>query len=181
MATARRRTRAVQVELQIAQRGVHVVPRLQRLGQEAQRAGLQRALARFVGGDHAYRQVAGVGIRLQPVQHAPALHVGQEDVQRDQRRPELLRHGQRAGAGGRHQALHAGLPRRFQQHAGEGEVVLDDEQHPVAGDDVLAVVLGDVGEDDAVRRRVQRLRSCRRAVAGCVDCAAAHSAAADRA
>ena len=86
--------------LQLAQRRVHVVDRLQRLGQKADRAGVQRPLARFVGGDHAHRDVPGGEIGLQALEDAPAFHVGQEDVERDERGLVVARQRQRGGAAG---------------------------------------------------------------------------------
>ena len=78
---------------------------------------------------------------------------------------ELARHRQRAGAGVADQALEAGDARRVEQHLGEGEVVLDDQQDAVAAADGVAVVVGDVGEDLAlVARRCsprRRARPCR--------------------
>ena len=102
------------------QRRVDLVDRLQRLGQEADRAGVQRALARVVGRDHADRDVARRQVGLQPLEDAPALHVGQEDVERDR-------------APGWYSRVSASAPaplvltrplkplraRRLQQHAGE--------------------------------------------------------------
>ena len=43
--------------------------------------------------------------------------------------------------------LKPAMPRRVEQHLGEGEVVLDDQQDAVAAADGVAVVVGDVGED----------------------------------
>ena len=77
---------------------------------------------------------------LEPLQHAPAVDVGQEDVQRDGVGLVLARHGQGGGAERRDQPLEALLAGRVQQEAGEAQVVLDDQQHAVAGLDVVAVV-----------------------------------------
>ena len=46
----------------------------------------QRAVARVVGRDHADRDVPRRQVVLQPVEHAPAVDVGQVDVERDRRR-----------------------------------------------------------------------------------------------
>ena len=106
----------------------------------------KRALARLVGGYHADRHVARGEVGLQALEHAPALHVGQEDVERHHRRLVLAHHGERARAGAAHHALEALLPRRVEQDAREAEVVLDDQEDLVAGLDVVAVVVGLVGE-----------------------------------
>ena len=107
--------RPLAVAVELGDGAVDLVLRLQRLGDEADRAGLQRALARVVGRDDADRDVAGRDVGLEPVEDAPALHVGQRDVERDHRRMELARHRQRAGAGVADQALEAGDARRVEQ------------------------------------------------------------------
>ena len=53
------------------------------LGQDADRAQAQSALALLVGGDDLDGDVAGCQIVLEPVEHAPAVDVGQIDVERD--------------------------------------------------------------------------------------------------
>ena len=82
-----------------------------------------------------------VGIELEVVEDGPAEHVGQEHVERDGRRLELARQGQR-----RLRRASATMPlnprsrARPEQHARVVRVVLDDEQHVVARRDGLAVV-----------------------------------------
>ena len=103
----------------------------------------QRALARVVGRDHADRDVARRQVGLQPLEHAPALHVGQEDVERDHRRA-----GTRASSPARRRRCEVTSPLKPAARAASSstlanaEVVLDDQQHPVAGLDVVAVVVG---------------------------------------
>ena len=55
-----------------------------------------------------------------------------------------------------HEALEALAARRVQQEAGEGQVVLHDQQHQVALLDVVAVVVGDVvGREPVLRLQRQ--------------------------
>ena len=54
-----------------------------RLGDEAAGAGLEGALARFLRRDDAHRDVPRRQVVLEAVQHAPAVHVGQADVEGD--------------------------------------------------------------------------------------------------
>ena len=89
-------------------------------------------------------------VGLQPVEDAPALHVGQEDVERDHRRMELARHRQRAAHPVADQPLEAGQAGRVEQHRREREVVLDDQHHAVAARDRVPIVLGHVREDLAL-------------------------------
>ena len=73
--------------------------RLDRLGDERPCApSFKAALARLVGGDDADRNVPGGHVVLQPLQHAPAVDVGQEDVERDGVRLVLAGHRQGGGA-----------------------------------------------------------------------------------
>ncbi len=102
--------------------------------------GQQGALAGLVGGDDADGDVARGEVVLEPVEHAPAVDVGQEDVQRQGVRLVLARQGQGGGAERGDQTLEALLAGRLQQDAGEAQVVLDDQQHAIARLDVVAVV-----------------------------------------
>ena len=113
--------------------------------------GVERAFARVIGRDHADRDVARRQVGLQPLEDAPAFHVGQEDVERDHRRLVVARHRERAGAARADQPLEAAARAPPEQHLGEREVVLDDQQHLVAGQDVVAVVVRDVGRRDLHR------------------------------
>ena len=71
---------------------------------------------------------------------------GQEQVERDGGGLELVGQLERRRAEGRDQPLEALLAGRVEQEARKGEVVLDDEQHLVAGLDVVAVVADLVDE-----------------------------------
>ena len=93
----------------------------------------QPAAAVFIAGDHVHRYVARGRIVLQPVENRPAGHVGQGDVQRDGAGDELAGECQRRAAAQRDQGLDAALVRQVHQDAGEGDIVLDDQQHRIAG------------------------------------------------
>lgn len=54
------------------------------------------------------------------------------------------------------QALAALLARRIEQEAGEGQIVLDDQQDGVGRLDVVAVVIRLVGELGRIRRRLDQ-------------------------
>ena len=110
------------------------------LGLEAQGALLQRALRLVRHRDHVDRDVAGRGVVLQPLQHAPAVDVGQADVQGDGARLQLAGQGQGGRAARGHQGLEALLVGELVEVAGEGEVVLHHQHHAVAGGDAVAVV-----------------------------------------
>ena len=57
------------------------VPALNRFGNEGQRAGRKSAFPRFVGGNHHNRNVPSRHVVLQSLQDAPALNIGQVDIE----------------------------------------------------------------------------------------------------
>ena len=75
-----------------------------RLGDEGERAAGEAVLAVLVQRDDLHRNVAGQRIVLELAQHRPAQHVGQEDVERDRGRLELLGEIERVGAAHRRPA-----------------------------------------------------------------------------
>ena len=85
---------------------------------------------------------------LEPVEHHPALVVGQVQVERDGGGMQLARQGDPAVDGARHDGLEAFFPREVAQDAGEVRVVLDDEQDEVVGLELGPVVLDRGGLDD---------------------------------
>ena len=97
-------------------------------------------LAFFLDRDDLHRDVPRDRIELEVVQHGPAQHVGQEDVQRDGRGPELAGQRKALGARGGDDAFEALVARQAQQDARVMRIVLDDQQHGFAVDDVVAVV-----------------------------------------
>src|SRR5206468_3309565 len=69
--------------LQPGERLVQGVAGPQGLGQHAHRAHAQAALSLLLGGDEVNGDVAGGQVVLEAVQHAPAVDVGEVDVQGD--------------------------------------------------------------------------------------------------
>ena len=96
-------------------------------------------------------------ILLQLAQHRPAEHVRQEDVERDRGRPVFARQRQRIRAAHGDEHLEAVFVREIDHHARIMRIVLDDQEHIVAGRDLVAVVL------HLFRRRFaeKRRRECR--------------------
>ena len=62
-----------------------------RLLEERHRAGLQRVLPAVPGGDDVHRDVPGLGMVLQAVEHAPTVHDRQPHVEHDRVGFELVR------------------------------------------------------------------------------------------
>ena len=90
------------------------------------------------------------GIVAQQVEQHEAVDVGQAEVERDRARPHLADHRDGARAGRGNHALQALLVRQFEQDAGEGRVVLDD-QHERMAVELVAVVGRRIADD---RRRL---------------------------
>ena len=127
----------------------------------------QAAPAVFVAGDDVHRNVPRRGIVLQPIENRPAGHVGQGDIERDGAGVELAREGERGGAAQRDQRLDAAIVRQVDQDAGEGDVVLDDQQDRIAGVNQVAVVVDfDVVHHDGGRGRWRRQDHVHDLVAG---------------
>ena len=99
--------------------------------------------------DDLHGNVPGGGVELQIIQHGPAEHVRQEDIEGDGGGLKLPREGQGRGAAGGDDAFEPFLPRQAQQDPGIMRIVFDDQQGLVAGLDLLAVV----GDDFLARRR----------------------------
>ena len=129
-----------------AQAGIQHLFRLNGLWDEAEGAGLERALAQFFRRNDASGNVPRREIALEAGDDAPAVHVGQVQVERDEVGGEVAGERQRRGTLRRDQPLAAVVAHGLEQHLGEGEVVLDDEHHAVARLDLVAVVAGLVDE-----------------------------------
>ena len=97
-------------------------------------------LAVFVERDDLDRNVPRQRIVLELAQHRPAEHVGQEDVERDRGRLELLGEVQRLRAARRDQNLEALVAGEVDQHPRIMRVVLDDQENGVAGLEIEPVV-----------------------------------------
>ena len=92
-------------------------------------------------GDDLYRNVTREGIELELIEHRPAQHVGQEDIERDGGRPVLTRKRKCRRPAGADDALEALVPRQAEQDARIVDVVLDDQQDGVAVRDDIPIVL----------------------------------------
>ena len=112
--------------------------RLDEVGEGAVR---QAVLALLFQRDDLHRDVARGRVELELVEHGPAEHVGQEDIERDGRGAELPGQGKTDRALGGDDAFEALVARQTQQDAGVVRIVLDDQQHQVAVLDGIAVVL----------------------------------------
>ena len=104
-----------------------------RLGDEGERAARQAVLAVLVERDDLHRDVPRQRVLLELAEHGPAEHVGQEHVERDRRRLVLLGEVERIGAAHRDQHLEALVAREVDHDARIVRIVLDDQQHGVAG------------------------------------------------
>ena len=80
-------------------------------------------------------------VELELVEHRPAEHVGEENIERDGHGMELPGERKAQRAFGGDDALEALVARQAQQDARVMRVVLDDEQDGVALLDVVAIVL----------------------------------------
>ncbi len=90
-------------------------------------------LAVLVERDDLHRNVPGQRILLELAEHRPSQHVGQEDVERDRRRLELLGEVERIRPACRHQHLEALVAGKVGQDAGIMRIVFHDQQDAVAG------------------------------------------------
>ena len=97
-------------------------------------------LALLVDREDLHRDVPHGRVGLEVVEHGPAEHVGQVDVQGDGVGAELPGKGKARRASGGHDHLEAPVASQAQEDARLVRVVLDHEQHGVALHDALAVV-----------------------------------------
>ena len=82
----------------------------------------------FIERDDLHGNVARQRILLELAQHAPAQHVGKEDVERNGARLILLGKLKRVGAAHGHQHFEALVAREIDQNAGIVGIVLHDQQ-----------------------------------------------------
>ena len=99
-----------------------------RFGEAGESAAFQPMLPLFFHADDLDRNMARGRVFLQVVEHRPAQHVRQENVQADGRGLELARQRERRAAAAGDQALETSLARQAEQRARKVRVVLDDEQ-----------------------------------------------------
>ena len=107
--------------------------RLDEVGEGAVR---EAVLALLFQRDDLHRDVPRGRVELELVEHRPAEHVGQEDIERDGGGLELPGEREAHRALGGDDALEALVARQAEQDARIVRVVLDDEQHGVALFDV---------------------------------------------
>lgn len=107
--------------------------RRRRLAHEGESAARKSMLSILVQTDDLHRNMPRLWVLLELAQHRPAEHIGQENIERDRRRLVFLRERQRIAAAHRHQHLEPVVAGEIDQHTGVMRIVLDDEQHGVAG------------------------------------------------
>ena len=120
--------------------------RLQSIGrgrfhQKGKGAMGETVLALLLQGDDLHRNMARGRVELQLVENRPSEQVGQENIERDSGGTVLPRERDAHGALPRDDAFEALVARQPEKNTGVMRVVLDDQQHRVAGFDVVAVVL----------------------------------------
>ena len=101
-----------------------------RLHQVGERAVREAVLPLLLDGEHLHRDVARARVELEVVEHRPAEHVRQEDVERDRRRQVLAGEGERLLAAVGDDGLEPLAARDPQQDARVVRVVLDDQERP---------------------------------------------------
>ena len=92
-------------------------------------------------GDDLDRYVTRDGIELELIEHRPAEHVGQEDIERDGGGLVLTGERKRRRSAGTDDALETLVPRQTEQDARVVHVVLDDQEDGVAIRDNVPIVL----------------------------------------
>ena len=85
--------------------------------------------------------MSGGQIVLQAIEDAPAIDIRQVDVERDGVRPDLVGELQGGGAARGDQRLEAIFAGQLEQIAREMVVVLDDQQHLIAGLNIAGIVI----------------------------------------
>ncbi len=125
-------------------------------------AARQTLLAVLVYGQDLYRDVACLQGALELAEHAPAQHVGQEDVERHGNDVILQGKFERLCAMRRDHGFQAGSVGRVDQDPGVAGIILDDQQRAIAGLQVVAIVekrIGHtLGQNDGRWRRDPRRR-----------------------
>ena len=96
------------------------------------------------------------------VEHGPAQHVGQEDIQRDSRGMELASQSKGFRTAQGDENLESLIARQIAKHAGIVRIVFDDQQDRIVGLQIVAIVrdlLGRMfGDDDAGQLKRHRRR-----------------------
>ena len=131
-----------------------------RLGDKGECAARKPVVPVLVQRQHLHRNVARGRILLQVVEHRPAQHVGQEDIERDGRGMELARQRPGLGAAHGHQHLEALVARQIAQNARIMRIVFDNQQHGISGLQIVAIV-GNMFRRTLCDRRRSQLTGCR--------------------
>ena len=121
----------------------------------------QSTAAIFIAADDVHGDMTRGGVMLEAVENRPAGHVGQIDIERDSARGKLACQCQRGAATQGDEDLDAAVVRKVEEDAGESDVVLDDQQHCVAGLNQVAVIVDFNVVDHWRRRRGRGRRSAR--------------------
>ena len=114
--------------------------RRRRLVDEGEGAARQAVLAILVEGHDLHGDVARRRVLLQLAQHAPAQHVGQEHIERHCVGFVFACQRQRIGAAHRDQDLDPLVMREIGHDPRIMRIVLDDQQHRLAGLETVAIV-----------------------------------------
>ena len=97
-------------------------------------------MAVLVQGKHLHWNVPSRRILLQVVEHRPAQHVGQEDVQRNRGGMELAGQGESFRAAQGYKNFESLVARQITEHAGVVRIVFDDQQNSIVGLQIVAIV-----------------------------------------
>ena len=119
---------------------------LDRLVEHGERSVAGSAVVGRLGRHDADGDVPGGHVVLEPVDDAPAVDIGQADIQGDRVGLVLARHRQRGGPERRDQSLEAFLAGGLEQQPGERQVVFHDQEQRIAGLQAVAVVADLVDE-----------------------------------
>ena len=111
-----------------------------RLLEECDSAGLERVLAPFARRDDVDRNVTGLRMVLQVIEHGPAVHHRQLHVEDDRVGFELVRERKARVTADGDESLEASLTSDLELGPGEIGVVLDDQHDAVSVLDVVAIV-----------------------------------------
>ena len=130
--------------------------RLDRLGENADRADADAAIVFIIGRDDLDRNMPRGDFILEAIENAPAVHIGEIDVQGDRGGMKFPRHGHGGSAAHGDDRLKAVLVRHIHQEPREVVVILDNQQETVAGHDVVGIII------DKVIRIRQGLSCCGR-------------------
>ena len=112
----------------------------ERLVEIRERAALEPVLAFLFDGADLHGDVARCRVLLQLREHGPPEHIRQENVERYRRRLVLPRERERVGPAHRDERLEAVVAREGEQRSRVMRIVFGDEQHGIAGLQILPVV-----------------------------------------